>query len=181
MFPAAWATPKPRVELAVLDACFYILVRCIDKPAYCRGVCSSSRSQLHVAHEPAGTLQQARRIRQRCAVKEPHVYVRSEYIDVGEGRIAQTCHRAAVMQNRQNLVAAFSHHLKPPMRDGAQFTCMLFHPHLDGGIPPDSAVESQQFRPHRRPTFCFRDLWLSDEERQSFWERNLRTRSSLGG
>ena len=24
----------------------------------------------------------------------------------------------------------------------------------------DSAVESQQFRSHRRSTFCFRDLWL---------------------
>src|SRR6478609_7130189 len=107
MFPAAWATPKPRVELAVLDACFYILVRCIDKPAYCRGVCSSSRSQLHVAHEPAGTLQQARRIRQRCAVKEPHVYVRSEYIDVAERCISQTCNWTAVMQKLPDFVPAF--------------------------------------------------------------------------
>src|SRR5882762_95835 len=38
-----------------------------------------------MAHELAGALQQAARIRQRCAVKEPHVYVRSEYIDVAEG------------------------------------------------------------------------------------------------
>jgi hypothetical protein len=27
---------------------------------------------------------------------------------------------------------------------------MLFHPRIDGGIPLDSAVESQQFRSHRR-------------------------------
>src|ERR1700681_4958600 len=113
-----------------------------------------------MAHELAGALQQAGRIRQRCAVKEPHVYVRSEYIDVAEGRISQTCHRTAVMQKFPDFVPAFSHHLKPLMRDGSQFACMLFHPRIDGGIPLDSAVESQQFRSHRRSTFFFRDLRL---------------------
>src|SRR5438874_8880455 len=113
-----------------------------------------------MTHELAGTFQQAGRIRQRCAVKEPHVYVRGEYIDVAEGRIAQTRNRTAVMQKLPDFVPAFSHHLKPLMRDGSQFTCMLFHPRIDGGIPLDSVVESQQFRSHRRSTFCFRDLWL---------------------
>jgi hypothetical protein len=86
-----------------------------------------------MAHELAGALQQAGRIRQRCAVKEPHVYVRSEYIDAGEGRIAQTCNRTAVMQDLSDFVPAFSHQLKPLMRDGAQFTSMLFHPRIDAG------------------------------------------------
>src|ERR1700694_1141469 len=99
-----------------------------------------------MAHELAGALQQAGRIWQRRALKEPHVYVRSEYIDVAEGRISQTCHRTAVMQKFPDFVPAFSHHLKPLMRDGSQFTCMLFHPRINGGIPLDSAVESQQFR-----------------------------------
>jgi hypothetical protein len=40
-----------------------------------------------MAHELAGTLQQAGRIRQRCAVKKPRVNVRSEYIDVAEVRL----------------------------------------------------------------------------------------------
>src|SRR6516164_1830044 len=35
---------------------------------------------------------------------------------------------------------------------------MLFHPRMDGGVPLDSAIESQQVRSHRRSTFCFRDL-----------------------
>ena len=100
----------------------------------------------------AGALQQAGRIRQRGAVKEPHVYVRGEYIDVAEGRISQTCHRTAVMQKFPDFVPAFSHHLKPLMRDGSQFTCMLFHPRINGGVPLDSAVESQQLRSHRRST-----------------------------
>src|SRR5207244_13243524 len=124
-----------------------------------------------MAHELAGALQQAGRIRQRCAVKEPHVYVRSEYIDVAEGRISQTCNRAAVMQKLPNFVPAFSHHLKPLMRDGSQFTCMLFHPRIDGGIPLDSAVESQQIRSHRRSTFCFE---IRSEERRvgkAWWSR----------
>src|SRR5258708_221101 len=108
-----------------------------------------------MAHELAGALQQAGRILQRCAVKEPHVYMRSEYIDVAERRISQTCNRTAVMQKLPDFVPAFSHHLKPLMRDGTQFTSMLFHPRIDGGIALDSATESQQFRSHRRSTFSF--------------------------
>src|SRR6266498_1318142 len=107
-----------------------------------------------MAHELAGALQQAGRIRQRCAVKEPHVYVRSEYIDIAEGHISHTCNRTAVMQKLPDFVPAFSHHLKPLKRDSSQFTCMRLHPHIDRGIPLDSTIESQQFRPHRRSTFC---------------------------
>src|SRR4030095_7755875 len=112
-----------------------------------------------MSHELAGALQQAGRIRQRYAVKEPHVYVRGEYIHVAEGCISQTCNWTAVMQKLPDFVPAFSHHLKPLKRDGSQFTCVFFHPRIDGGIPLDSAIESQQFRSHRRATFCFRDLW----------------------
>src|ERR1035438_1546541 len=102
-----------------------------------------------MAHELASALQQVSRIRQRCAVKQPHVYVRSKYIDVAERRISQTCNRAAVLQKLADFVPAVSHHLKPPVCDGSQFTCMHLHPRIDGGIPLDSAVESQQFRSHR--------------------------------
>src|SRR3979411_3122581 len=107
-----------------------------------------------MTHELAGALQQASRIRQCCALKEPPVYLRGEYIHIAEGRISQTYNRIVVMQKLPDfVVSALSHHLKPLMRDGSQFTCMLFHPRIDGGIPLDSAVESQQFRSHRRSTF----------------------------
>jgi hypothetical protein len=76
-----------------------------------------------------------------------------EYIDVAEGRISQTGNRAAVMQKLPDFIPAFSHRLKPLMRDGSQFTGVLFHPRIDGGITLDSAVEPQQFRSHRRFTF----------------------------
>jgi hypothetical protein len=55
--------------------------------------------------------------------------------------------------------AASSHHLKPLLRDGSQFACMLGHPRIDGRLAPDSAVESQQFLSHHRFVF-FRDLRL---------------------
>src|SRR6266705_6669430 len=113
-----------------------------------------------MAHELAGAFQQAGRIRQRYAVKEPHVHVRSEYIDVPEGRISQTCDRTAVMQKLPDFVPAFSHRLKPLICDGSQSICMLFYPRIDGGIALDSAVESQQFRSHHRSTFLFRNLSL---------------------
>src|SRR3954454_18018392 len=99
-----------------------------------------------MSHELAGALQQAGRIRQRCALKEPHVNVGSKYIDVAEGRISQTCNRTAVMQELSNFVAAFSHRLKPLMRDDSQFTFVVFHPRVDGGIPLQSAAKSQEFR-----------------------------------
>src|SRR5260370_8116397 len=101
-----------------------------------------------MAHDLAGGLQQAGRIRQRCTVKEPHVNVRGEYIHVAEGRISQTCNRTTVMRKLPNFVPALSHHLKPMMRDGSQFTCMLFHPLIDAGTPLYSAIQSHQFRSH---------------------------------
>src|SRR6476646_7504781 len=115
-----------------------------------------------MAHELADALQQAGRIRQRCAVKEPHVYVRSEYVDVAEGRISQTCHRTTVMQKFPDFVTAFSHRFKPLVRDVSEFTWMLFHPGIDGGIPFDSVVESQQFRSHRRSHIRIGDHKLAD-------------------
>jgi hypothetical protein len=66
------------------------------------------------------------------------------------------------MQELPDFVPAFSHHLKPLMRDGAQFTCMLFHPRINRGIPLDGAVESQQFRSHCRFTSSLHSLALSE-------------------
>src|SRR5580698_2797849 len=103
-----------------------------------------------MAHELAGALQQSRRIRQGCALKEPDVYVRSEHVDVAKGHISQTCSRTAVMQKLADFVPAFSHHLEPLMSDGPQSTRMFFHPRIDGGIARDSAVQSKQFRSHLR-------------------------------
>src|ERR1700680_4994812 len=113
-----------------------------------------------MAHELAGALQQVSRIRQRCAVKEPHVYVRGEYIHIAEGHISQTRNRTAVMQKLPNFVPALSHHLEPLMRNRSQFAHMLFHPRIYSGILLDSAVESQQFRSHRRSPLRFLGPWL---------------------
>ncbi|MBV9182294.1 MAG: hypothetical protein JO356_13370 [Acidobacteria bacterium] len=89
-----------------------------------------------MTHELAGALQQAVWVRQRRAMKESHVYVFGEYIDVGERHISQTCNRTAIMQHFSNFVSAFTHHIKPSPRDRPQFTAMLFHPGIDRGIPP---------------------------------------------
>jgi len=107
-----------------------------------------------MSHELAGALQQAGRIRQRCALKESYVYVRREYVDVAKGRISQTCSRAAVMQKLPHFVPAFSHHLKPLLRDSSQFTSVLFGPAIDRRITLDSAVQSKQF--HSRGHGIFR-------------------------
>src|SRR5690349_10276839 len=108
-----------------------------------------------MAHELAGALQQARRVRQRCSVKEPDVYVRSEYIDVPEGGVSQASNRTAVMQKLPDLVPALSHDLKPLLRDGSQFACMLYHPSVDAGVPLDRSIESQQVRSQPRSSVRF--------------------------
>ena len=104
------------------------------------------RSQLHMPHELAGTLQQARRIRKPCPLKEPHIYVRGEHIHVAEGCVSQTRNRTAVMQKLPDFVPAISHHLKPSTRNRSQLTGMLSHPRFNRGIPLHSAIESQQIR-----------------------------------
>ncbi len=102
-------------------------------------------------HEFAVALQQAGRVRQSVAMKESHIYVRCEYVNVAEGRVSQAGNRTAVMQKFPDLVPAFSHHLKPIMSDGSQRTCMFFHPCIDGRIAFDGTIESEQVRtPGRR-------------------------------
>src|SRR5260370_39198702 len=108
-----------------------------------------------MAHELAGALQQAGRIRQRCAVKEPHVYMRSEYIDVAEGRIAQTCNRTAVMQDLPDFVPHFrmtSNHScamapnSPP--------CSFIHASMAGSRSTAPLNRSNSVS-HRRSIFAF--------------------------
>src|ERR1700735_3499406 len=105
-------------------------------------------------HKLTGALQQVRRTRQPSTATEPDIHVRSEHVDVSEGRISQTCHRTAVMQKLPHFVAASPHHVKPLMRDGSPIPPLLFHPRIDGRIALDSAVESQELRFHRNSTFC---------------------------
>src|SRR6266404_7775107 len=113
-----------------------------------------------MTHELSRALQQVGWIWQCCTVKESDIYVRGEYIHVAEGRISQTGNRIAVMQQLPHFVPALSHHLKPLMRDGSQFTCMLVHPCIYGGIPLDSAIESQQLCFHRPSLFRFSGCFL---------------------
>jgi hypothetical protein len=116
-----------------------------------------------MTHSLTRALQQASRIRQRCALKETHVYVRSEDIDVAEGRISQTRNRTAIMQKLSNFISASPHHLKPLVRDGSQFTVMPFYPRIDSGVSLHSAVKSQQLRSHHRYSLLSKSTITQDE------------------
>ena len=74
-------------------------------------------------------------------MKEPDVYVSLECIDVAEWRIFHARDRTAVVHELPNVVASLSNDVKPFLRDGSQFTCLVFHPRIDGRIPPDPAGE----------------------------------------
>ena len=60
----------------------------------------------------------------------------------------------------RSLVPAVSHHLEPLMRDRSQFTWMLFHPCINGGIPLE--VPSNRSKPFLAVTSlsALRDRWL---------------------
>ena len=72
-----------------------------------------------MAHIFATPLQQACRIRQRRAMKEPDVYVSFECIYVAEWRIFYACDRTAVVHEFPNVAARLSQLLKPLPRDGS--------------------------------------------------------------
>jgi len=61
--------------LTVLDAGFYVLVSGLDEAAQFCLVDGGSGAQLHVAHEFAVALQQARGITQGITVEETYVHV----------------------------------------------------------------------------------------------------------
>ena len=52
------------------------------------GVDGSGRFEFYVSHEFAGALEQAGWVGERGSMKETDVHMRSEYVDVAEGRIS---------------------------------------------------------------------------------------------
>src|SRR5689334_5743753 len=110
-----------------------------------------------MAHESAGTFQQALRIVDLSAPKEPDIDVILEDIDIGECRVTYTRRRMSVMQQLSNIGSALAHGLEPALRDRPQFTRMATHPDLDSWISLDRAGKPQKLaRP--RLTLCSRAL-----------------------
>ena len=136
----------PRNKLAVFDARLYAGVRGMNEGLESGGVCHGFRLQFHVTHVLAGALQEMSGIGQGRALKESDVDVRGEDVNVAKRNISQTCDRTAVMHEFADLVAAAAHDFEPSMSDGSQFTGMVFHPGIDGGIVLEGAVEFEQFR-----------------------------------
>ena len=97
-----------------------------------------------MAHELASAFQQALRIGNLGATKEPDIDVSLEGIDIGECRITYTRGRMAIVQQLSNIVSAVAHDLKPALRDRPQFTRMLMHPDLDSWISLDRTGEPQK-------------------------------------
>src|SRR6185312_3318458 len=137
------------VRQSVFNARLHIRVRLLDQRPKRGRVNGCSGPQLQMAHKLARALQQARRVPQCCSLKEPHIHMRCEYGDVGEGHIAQARIRTAVVQDFPHLVSARSHHVKPLARDGSESAVMLVQPRIDGRIALDGAIESQQLAFYR--------------------------------
>ena len=110
------ASSRPAMSsaiLPILNTRLNIAIRRIDERAQSGGICDRSGPQLHMTHALAVALQQAGRITERRAVKEAHIDVRSEYIDVAERRISQACNRTTVMQQLPDFIPALPHNFKP--------------------------------------------------------------------
>ena len=120
-------------RLAVFQARLDVRVGQLDQPAERHGVGGSSRPQLHMAHELSAAVQQAGWVRQRRALKEADIHVRTEDIYITEGDIAQACNGTAVMQHFSHLVPALAHHLKPGVRMAPKAPpCSCIHASMAG-------------------------------------------------
>jgi hypothetical protein len=131
----------------------------VDERAECIVICAGFGSQLNVTHKFSGALQKMRWVRQSCALKETHVHVRREYVDVAERDTTPARDGTSVVDKFPDFIAALSHHFEPLARDGSQLPRVPFHPRVDGGVPLDSSVEPQQFGLHRRSALPAQNLW----------------------
>lgn len=96
-----------------------------------------------MAHVFAGPFQKAGGIRQRRAVEESDVDVRTEDADIGERSILYARGRVAVVHELQDVIAACTHLRKPLARYRAERLGLAIEPGVDGGIAPDRSRESQ--------------------------------------
>lgn len=97
-----------------------------------------------MTHVLSGALQEARWIRQGGTLKEPHIHMRGEDIDIGERSITKTCDWASIVHQFTNLVSAASHHPEPGTGDIPELAGMLFQPCINGGIVFDSTVQAKK-------------------------------------
>src|SRR6188768_1364266 len=96
-----------------------------------------------MTHAFAGSLQQTGGIFERCATEEADIDVVSEYADVCEGRILDTCVGASVVHQLHDIIAALTHPIKPLLRNGPQLCRSFFQPDVDGRIVLLRSRESQ--------------------------------------
>ena len=90
---------EKHLALSVLNPRLDIRIRRLDELPERHRFYVNTRPQLHMTHKFAVALQQPSRIRQRRALKEPHIHVGSKHIHVAKGHIAQARVRTAVMKH----------------------------------------------------------------------------------
>ena len=96
---SACSTDETRgIGLLRPQAPFHIGVCRFDELRQSCGIDVMFGSELHMPHELAGTFQQALRIGNLGAAKEPDIDVSFEGIDISEGRITNACGRMAIVQ-----------------------------------------------------------------------------------
>lgn len=128
----------------VFDAGFNVGVGGEDEFADGGSVRRGTGLEFNVAHEFAGTQENAGRIGESIAVKEADVDVGGEDVDVGEGCVAEAGDGAAVMEDLADFIAAFAHDGEPMLGDVAEFAGVALHPGFDGGVTLESAVEAKE-------------------------------------
>src|SRR4051812_45658534 len=116
------------MESAVFHAKLYVIVGGVNEGGERCRIRGPAGSESDMTHALSAPLQQAGGIAQGCSLKEAHVYVRGEDVDVSERHVSQTCGRSAVVHEFADLVAALAQDLKPPAGNGVEFGGMRLHP-----------------------------------------------------
>src|SRR5215469_17552746 len=138
-------------DLAVFHPLLDIPPRGLDQIPECGVIGRIPGRQLQMPHAFPIALEQPCRVRQRRAVKEPHVRVPGKHIHVPERRISEARHRTPVVQQLPHLVAALAHRVPPRARHRTQLPRMLLPPRFDRRVALDRSVEAKYFLTHQSP------------------------------
>lgn len=110
------------MKLRCLKTPLHISVCRFDKCDQGRGIDATSGPELYVAHMLAGTLQQARWVREFGATTNADIDMGLERVDIGERGISDARSRAAVMQQFPYIMSTLTDDVEPMPCDSAQFT-----------------------------------------------------------
>src|SRR5262245_59112580 len=81
------------------------------------GIHLTIRTQFHMSHALATSIQEVGRVREECAVEETDIDMARERVDVGERRVFDARDGTTIVHHFSDCITALSHPRKPLLRN----------------------------------------------------------------